>query len=119
MVAKEELVKAQEEFEAFKVTSESAIKALEEKLVVAEAGDGSLKAIVINQIGRMRLALGYGAMDLSKADAAAVVAEFNSTGAVFLEKMPVGSVVPQEKEKPAQAIVSNHDASAITSLGWN
>jgi hypothetical protein len=84
---------------------------------VTETDD--LKKIVAGQLLRMRVALSLGAVDCDAMSASEVAREFNSTSAQFMKALPVGSVVPVEKEEePKQAIQSSLDESSYRSLGF-
>jgi len=82
------------EFEAYKAEAELKLADLEAK--VSETDE--LKNIVAGQLLRMRVALSLGAVNCNAMSASEVAKEFHSTSANFM-KLPVGSVVPVEKEE--------------------
>jgi hypothetical protein len=103
------------EFEAYKAEAELKLADLEAK--VSETDE--LKNIVAGQLLRMRVALKLGAVDCVAMSAGEVVKEFNATSTQFMKALPVGSVVPVEKEEePLKAIQSSLDESSYRSLGF-
>ncbi len=116
-----ELVQA--EFDDYRLTTDAETTELKEKLEASEAKydtalDG-LKDIVVGQIAKMRTALNIAKVDMSDWDIDAVVAEYDSTKDAFVKALPVGSVIPEKKEKKTKNPVSSSlDASNVKSLGF-
>jgi len=68
----------------------------------------------------MRVGLSLAAVDFSEMKAADVVKEFNSISAQFMKAIPVGSVVPEDRENGEVhiPIISSHDESLFKSVGF-
>jgi len=115
------------EFEKFKAEAElkvtdleAATEALQVELADANGSVVAMKDIIAGQIKRMRVGLSLAAVDFSEMKAADVVKEFNSISAQFMKAIPVGSVVPEEKESQVGkvAIATSIDESKFRALGF-
>lgn len=115
------------EFEKFKAEAElkvtdleAAAEALQVELADANGSVVAMKDIIAGQIKRMRVGLSLAAVDFSEMKAADVVKDFNSISAQFMKAIPVGSVVPEDKESKVGnvAIATSIDEGKFRSLGF-
>jgi len=67
----------------------------------------------------MRTALSLAAVDMDTWTVEAILTEYESVKVPFMEKLPVGSVVPEPKKENMETPVSSSlDASNVKSLGF-